>query len=80
MIVIDNIIFIFPIDENEKDDHHQHQHQHKQQQQDSVKNFASSTQIYTDKALAELIDYVLYTGDKNQDGFIDYAEYRQKNV
>lgn len=45
--------------------HHHQEQQHK---------------IYTDKALAELIDYVLFTGDKNQDGFIDYSEYRQKSA
>ncbi|EDV91110.1 GH15961 [Drosophila grimshawi] len=33
--------------------------------------------VYTDKALAETIDYVLKTMDLNNDGFVDYAEYRK---
>lgn len=33
--------------------------------------------VYTDKALEETIDYVLKSMDLNNDGFVDYAEYRK---
>lgn len=33
--------------------------------------------VYTDKALEETIDYVLKSMDLNNDGFVDWAEYRK---
>lgn len=33
--------------------------------------------VYTDKALEETIDYVLKSMDLNNDGYVDYAEYRK---
>ncbi|XP_060649490.1 G-box-binding factor isoform X3 [Drosophila nasuta] len=33
--------------------------------------------VYTDKALEDTIDYVLKSMDLNNDGFVDYAEYRK---
>ncbi|ALC46710.1 CG17271 [Drosophila busckii] len=33
--------------------------------------------VYTDSALEETIDYVLKSMDMNNDGFVDYAEYRK---
>ncbi|XP_037955851.1 signal transducer and activator of transcription C isoform X2 [Teleopsis dalmanni] len=40
-------------------------------------NEEHDTKIYTDKELSDVIDYVLNTMDKNRDGFVDYAEYRE---
>ncbi|EDW49616.1 GM25103 [Drosophila sechellia] len=36
-----------------------------------------SGSVYTDKALEETIDYVLKSMDLNNDGFVDWAEYRK---
>ncbi|XP_017048805.1 G-box-binding factor isoform X3 [Drosophila ficusphila] len=36
-----------------------------------------SGSVYTDKALEETIDYVLKSMDLNDDGFVDWAEYRK---
>ncbi|XP_032589712.1 G-box-binding factor isoform X4 [Drosophila mojavensis] len=33
--------------------------------------------VYTDKALEDTIDYVLKSMDLNNDGYVDYAEYRK---
>lgn len=36
-----------------------------------------SGSVYTDKALEDTIDYVLKSMDLNNDGFVDWAEYRK---
>ncbi|XP_017101997.2 lymphotoxin beta receptor inhibitor isoform X2 [Drosophila bipectinata] len=50
---------------NPEDVHADHGEEHK------------SGSVYTDKALEDTIDYVLKSMDLNNDGFVDWAEYRK---